>query len=83
MDLGKVIRDLYTEKEKLERTIATLEQLSQAGTTLPANPKRRGRHAMGAIEREDVSQRMKRYWAGRRARKNGDGSAGPDIIQHP
>ena len=69
MDLYKTIQDLYAEKEKLERVIASLEELHRTSGTLPAVPsgaKRRGRKSMGSKEREEVSLRMKRYWAGRR-----------------
>jgi len=71
MDLYKAIQDLYAEKEKLERVIASLEELQRtAGTTLPvllAKPgKRRGRKSMSSEERQEVSERMRKYWAGRR-----------------
>ncbi len=69
MDLYKTIQDLYAEKEKLERVIASLEELHRTSGSLPSMPvgtKRRGRKSMGSKEREEVSLRMKRYWAGRR-----------------
>lgn len=70
MDLYKAIQDLYAEKEKLERVIASLEDLQRAaGGGIPPAPgsgKRRGRKSMGADERQEVSERMKRYWAKRR-----------------
>jgi hypothetical protein len=69
MDLKKTILDLYAEKEKLERVIASLEELQRAAEANPALPgasRRRGRKSMGAQERRDVSQRMKKYWADRR-----------------
>ena len=69
MDLYKTIQDLYAEKEKLERVIASLEELHRTSGTLPSVPtgaKRRGRKSMGSKEREEVSLRMKRYWASRR-----------------
>ena len=69
MDLYKAIQDLYAEKEKLERVIASLEELQRAGgesPLLPKGGKRRGRKSMNAKEREEVSERMKRYWASRR-----------------
>jgi hypothetical protein len=69
MDLYKAIQDLYAEKEKLERVIASLEELQRtAGATpvLPKGAKRRGRKSMSADERKDVSERMKKYWASRR-----------------
>jgi hypothetical protein len=75
MDLYKAIRDLYAEKERLERVIASLEELQRSGSELPApttGKKRRGRKSMDPAERQQVSERMKRYWAGRR--KTGDSS---------
>jgi hypothetical protein len=70
MDLFKAIQDLYAEKEKLERVIASLEELQRtAGTVpvLPAKPsKRRGRKSMSSEERQEVSERMRKYWAERR-----------------
>lgn len=73
MDLHKIIEDLNNEKEALERTIALLQQL-QTGTSstsidLGAALKRRGRKSMDSKEREEVSARMKRYWAQRRAQQ--------------
>lgn len=71
MDLYKAIQDLYAEKEKLERVIASLEELQRTAGALPAIPKtsRRGRKSMSEEERGEVSERMKRYWAGRRKQK--------------
>ncbi len=69
MDLYKAIQDLYAEKEKLERVIASLEELQRAGGTgkVVAEPKkRRGRKSMSPKERREVSERMKSYWARRR-----------------
>src|SRR5262249_20183073 len=76
MDLYKAIRDLYAEKERLERVIASLEELqraSEAGES--AHPllkgKRRGRKSMSSEERQEVSVRMKNYWANRMKKKAG------------
>jgi hypothetical protein len=69
MDLYKAIQDLYAEKEKLERVIASLEELQRSSENLPDVPrpvKRRGRKSMGAKERQEVSERMKKYWESRR-----------------
>ena len=69
MDLHKTIQDLYAEKEKLERVIASLEELqraSDANPLIPGRGKRRGRKSMCSQERQDVSERMKKYWASRR-----------------
>jgi hypothetical protein len=67
MDLNQTIRELYAEKEKLERVIAQLEALQR--DSLPISfpqGKRRGRKGMNATERREVSERMKEYWANRR-----------------
>jgi hypothetical protein len=70
MDLYKTIQDLQAEKERLERVIASLEDLqsSHGGNIPPAlgDTKRRGRKSMDAGERTEVSERMKKYWASRR-----------------
>jgi len=69
MDLYKAIQDLYAEKEKLERVIASLEELQRTAGSLQALPKptkRRGRKSMSPSERQEVSERMRKYWAGRR-----------------
>ena len=69
MDLFKAIQDLYAEKERLERVIASLEELERTGVA-PAAPaklsRRRGRKSMNAKERREVSERMKKYWEARR-----------------
>ena len=70
MDLFKAIQDLYAEKEKLERVIASLEELQRTAGTVPVPPakpsKRRGRKSMSSEERQEVSERMRKYWAERR-----------------
>jgi hypothetical protein len=69
MDLYKAIQDLYAEKEKLERVIASLEELQRsAGMLAPVarTSKRRGRKSMSPEERQEVSERMKKYWESRR-----------------
>jgi hypothetical protein len=74
MDLYKAIQDLYSEKEKLERIIGSLEDLQRAAgggiPPMPKSGKRRGRKSMSVDERQKVSARMKRYWAGRRKGKS-------------
>lgn len=74
MDLYKAIQDLYAEKEKLERVIASLEELQRTAGLPSALPRvqRRGRKSMNPQERQEVSERMKKYWAGRR---QGDGKS--------
>jgi len=79
MDLFKAIQDLYSEKEKLERVIASLEELQRsAGTVpkLPKTPKRRGRKSMNSKQRQEVSERMKKYWESRRQGGENDPRSG-------
>jgi hypothetical protein len=80
MDLYKAIQDLYAEKEKLERVIASLEELQRAkgeSLDLPGSSgKRRGRKSMSNVERLQVSQRMKKYWEKRRKHPGEKSSAG-------
>jgi hypothetical protein len=82
MDLYKAIQDLYAEKEKLERVIASLEELQRSPEAVPvlAKPvKRRGRKSMNSQERQEVSERMRKYWAGRRGKK-GEESKTPSTV---
>jgi hypothetical protein len=77
MDIEKAIRDLYAEKERLEKVIASLEDLQKKSMTKPAaSPQRtrRGRKSMGSKERLQVSERMKKYWARRRSEQGDDTS---------
>ena len=63
MDLTATIDELRREKEKLEGVIAILEEL-RAAMTIPApQRKRRGRKSMSVEQRQEVSERMKKYWA--------------------
>jgi hypothetical protein len=66
MDIYKAIRELYAEKQNLDRIITALEGLQSTHPTMAVPHKRRGRKSMGAKERQQVSERMKRYWANRR-----------------
>ena len=69
MDLYKAIQELHAEKARLDQVIASLEELLRSGESLKDFhfEKRRGRKSMSAAERLAVSQRMKNYWARRRA----------------
>jgi hypothetical protein len=68
MDLYETIQNLYAEKERLERVIASLEALLGIGNVEGPKVKgaKRGRKSMGAKERKEVSARMKSYWDRRR-----------------
>ena len=73
MDLNSAIRELHKELDKLNQVIASLEELELTGV-LPTAA-RRGRKSMGDDERQLVSERMKKYWAGRRKQKIAAGHA--------
>jgi len=70
MELPGIIKRLYKERVKLDGLIASLEQRQRheaAATMATRPPKRpRGRTSMGADERQQVAERMRRYWAMRR-----------------
>jgi hypothetical protein len=63
--LDSILRMLYAEKEKIEKTIEILES-HQAHRRVPL---KRGRKAIGEAERKQISTRMKKYWADRKRRE--------------
>ncbi len=82
MDLSTTLRDLYAEKERLERVIAALEALRASGEGRDPGEKRsagrRGRTSMSAEEREQVSRRMRAYWSARR--ENQERQEAPKVL---
>jgi len=66
MDLQKTIDFLRGEIGRLERVVASLEKLRDGVTLAPPQKKRSGRKFMSDKERLEVSERMKKYWTGRR-----------------
>jgi hypothetical protein len=76
MELKKLLVGLYSEREKLERVIASLEELRDSlfPDYAGGGVKRRGRRSMPAAERLEVSDRMKKYWAKRRRAAAAGGS---------
>jgi hypothetical protein len=75
MELDILIRKLTDERTKLDSVIESLEQLRKAvNETGRKLGKKRGRKFMDEEGRKEVSERMKKYWAARRAaRANGGG----------
>jgi hypothetical protein len=68
IDFTRTLKDLYAEKERIERVIVSLEAL-QDGSHVAADQvkkSRRGRKSMGVEERREVSERMRKYWENRR-----------------
>ena len=74
MDLTGVIADLRAELAKVESAIAALERLVVPKAS-PRAPARRGRKSMGPEERQQVAERIRRYWAALRAKRR-DGAGG-------
>lgn len=80
MDLYKAINELLEEKNRLDEVIARMEMLlvarhdaDMAATSgMPMEIptlRKRGRKGMSEDERQEVSRRMKDYWAKRRKAK--------------
>lgn len=74
MDLYRIIDTLIEERNRLDRIIQSLdleENTGRKGRPGRKGPlssgKRPGRKSMDAPARREVSERMKRYWAERRA----------------
>jgi hypothetical protein len=71
MELYRIIRELLQERNRLQRIIESLEEMKPSGKVkLRPGGKRRGRKSMDRAARDEVSERMKRYWAQRRAERN-------------
>ena len=66
MDINKALCQLRDEKKRLDSAIAALEA-QIAASTGKSGRGRRGRKSMSPQARLEVSQRMSRYWAARRA----------------
>ncbi|MDQ6677355.1 MAG: hypothetical protein M3Z09_08680 [Acidobacteriota bacterium] len=71
MDLDKIIRELQEERSKLDQIVSSLEELQLSSgidseKTAALADGRRGRRFMDAAAREEVSKRMKKYWANRK-----------------
>jgi hypothetical protein len=74
MDLYRIIHELVQERERIQRIIESLESVNPSDNS-DVPRKRRGRKKMGRAAREEVSERMKRYWAKRRAERDGQTQA--------
>ncbi len=72
MDLYRIIRELVQERNRLQRIIDSLEQMhNDPDPARGVKTGRRGRKSMDRAAREEVSQRMKKYWAKRKAESAG------------
>jgi hypothetical protein len=70
MDLYQIIDELVRERNRVQNIIESLEGMNSAGSvSVRGTGKRRGRKSMDHAAREEVSARMKRYWAKRNAER--------------
>lgn len=74
MDLYKIIEDLHRERQKLDHAIRFLEELKLREEEEQLR-RPRGRGRMTAEERQAASERMKKYWDERKARRHAADSA--------
>lgn len=70
MNLDKILHELHARRKAIQHSIAKLEQLQQCAASVDAPTKPRGRKFMGDAERQEVSARMKKYWAAKREQKD-------------
>ena len=67
MDLNKIIGELLEERKRIDKIVTSLEQIKTGNIAeVPRVAGRRGRKSMDEKAREEVSKRMKTYWADRR-----------------
>jgi hypothetical protein len=70
MDLYQIIDELLRERNRVQSIIESLEAMDSTGSvSVRSTGKRRGRKSMDHAAREEVSARMKRYWAKRNAER--------------
>jgi len=68
MDLDGIIHELLAERNRLDRIIQALEEPGPGRGAETRVKSRRGRKSMDAHAREEVSARMKEYWAKKRVK---------------
>lgn len=76
MNYDDTIAALREKADVLRRAAAVLEELQSGALSIPGQApatKRRGRKSMPPAERQQVSERMKRYWAKRRRERPAGG----------
>jgi hypothetical protein len=72
LDIQALIQSLNEEKQAIANAIQVLEELHACRKNQPRELTRdpRGRKFLTPEDRQEVSERMKRYWANRRAAKS-------------
>ena len=66
MDFNRILAQLHTERDRVQRAITTLEWLLPDSSRPAPERSTRGRKSMGAEERKEVGERIKAYWAKKR-----------------
>jgi hypothetical protein len=82
MDLYRIIRELVQERDRLQTIIDSLEEMKFGKIPAKPEPKRRGRKSMDSAARVEVSQRMTRYWAQRKAQQESAQRDGRETTPH-
>ena len=83
MDIRRILSELVTERERIDRAIAALQQLGDSSRTeavksvaASGSRGRRGRRSMSPAARKRMSAMMKKRWAERKkAAKKGKAAA--------
>ena len=78
MDIDRALADLRAERDRLNEIIVNLERLQGVVRKDETAPKRRGRKSMDKAARQEVSERMKRYWSKRRDGDTNAAGSGSD-----
>jgi hypothetical protein len=77
--LHRALTELESERQRLDHKITAIRAVLDSGfdgqTTMGPRRGRRRRPTMSAAARRAVSERMKKYWAARRAEKAGKAKA--------
>ncbi len=81
MDLEGIINQLLEERERLNELIHTFELMQQRKSGRVKS--KRGRKEMNDADRQEVSLRMRRYWANRKkAAEGGSSEEPPPLTMH-
>ena len=75
MDLDGIIQQLLDERKRLDRIIQALEEPGWGGAVEKPSKSRRGRKSMDGPARQEVSARMKQYWAKKRGQSGNEPEA--------
>jgi hypothetical protein len=66
MDLERIISELTSERDRIDRALAALQAISAAKTVSARVPVLKRRHHLTAEGRKRLSEMMKKRWAERR-----------------